>query len=122
MAQQQKTGKPWSGTNTIPNVQKFIASLDLGKVERDRHIDRQHRSTRSDNDTVRPHKNESPRTKGKTVTDPVTGNQVVIENVGKDFMKVVDDPMVWCISLKAAYKLTRYSCLFPMPTWVSLQL
>jgi hypothetical protein len=107
MAQQQKSGKPWSGRNTIPNIQQFVESFDKGKTERDSHIDRQHRSTRSDNDIVRPHKNEPPRTKGKTVTDPVTGNQVVIENIGKDFMKTVDDPMVWRISLKTVIQIDK---------------
>lgn len=96
MAQQQHGGKPWSGTNPIPNIQKFVESLDRDKKERDRQIDEQNKSLQqqSKNAGIQPHKNAPRQTGGKTVTDPTTGNQVVIEDVGKDFMKAVKDPQV----------------------------
>lgn len=89
MAQQQKSGKPWSGTNPIPNIKQFVENLDRDKAERDRQIDARNQPADGE---VRAHQNEKPSTKGKTVTDPTTGNEVVIENVGKDFMKSVKDP------------------------------
>ncbi len=43
MAQQQRSGKPYSGANPIPNIQKFVESLDKDKRERDRQIDEQNK-------------------------------------------------------------------------------
>ena len=93
MAQQQKAGKPWSGANPIPNIQQFVEGLDRDKRERDRQIDEANKQRQADGVPVA-HKNEKPSTVGKTVTDPTTGNQVIIEDFGKDLMKEVDDPMV----------------------------
>lgn len=94
-AQQQQTGKPWSATNKIPNIQDFVAKLDKGKADRDRQIDESHAQNNAAADpSVVAHQNEPPSTKGKTVTDPTTGNQVQIEDVGEDFMKAVKDPML----------------------------
>lgn len=92
MAQQQKTGKPWSGANPIPNIQQFVEKLDKNKAERDRQIDEQNKL--GQNDQVAPHMSEARKPKGKTVTDPVTGKEVVIEDVGKEFMKGVKNPVV----------------------------
>ncbi len=95
MAQQQRSGKPYSGTNPIPNIQKFVESLDKDKRERDRQIDEQNKLyEQQHHGSVKPHKNAPKPTGGKTVTDPTTGKQVVIEDVGKDFMKAVRDPQV----------------------------
>lgn len=95
MAQQQHSGKPYSGANPIPNIQKFVESLDKDKRERDRHIDEQNKSNEQQHKGgVQPHQNAPKQTDGKTVTDPTTGRQVVIEDVGKDFMKAVRDPQV----------------------------
>src|SRR3954451_20604620 len=92
MAQQQRTGKPWSGANPIPTIKQFIESLDRDKAERDRQIDEQTRAANQQNVAPVPHENEAVTKKGKRVTDPITGNEVVIEDVGKDFMKAVQDP------------------------------
>ena len=92
MAQQQKSGKPWSGANPIPNIKQFVESLDKDKAERDRQIDGQDSAANQQNASPVPQQNEPVSNKGKTVTDPTTGKQVVIENVGKDFMKAVQDP------------------------------
>jgi hypothetical protein len=80
--QQQKSGKPWSGQNKIPNISEFVNKLDKEKAQRDKEIDQQN-ATASKQDKVVAHKNEKREEKGKTVTDPVTGNQVVIADVGK---------------------------------------
>ena len=97
MAQQQKSGKPWSGTNKIPTVNQFIERLDKDKRERDQRLDQEHQRA-SQNETPTPHKNEAQSTKGTTVTDPTTGKKVVIEDVGKEIMEKVEDPMVWTAS------------------------
>jgi hypothetical protein len=96
--QQQKSGKPWSGTNKIPNIQEFVSNLDKDKAKRDKDIDQQVGASNKQ-DKVTPHKNEKREEKGKTVTDPVTGRQVVIADVGKKYMKNVDNPQVSFLSI-----------------------
>ena len=91
--QQQMTGKPWSATNKIPNIKQFVAKLDKDKADRDRQIDQSTQQNGADPSIVA-HKNEVQTKKGKIVTDPTTGNQVEIEDVGEDFMKAVKDPML----------------------------
>jgi hypothetical protein len=88
----QKSDKPWSGANPIPNIQQFVAKLDKDKAERDKQIDQENKVA-SQQGTVTAHQNQ-PHKKGKLVTDPVTGGQVEIADVGKEFMKNVDNPMV----------------------------
>jgi Ca2+-dependent lipid-binding protein len=91
--QQQMTGKPWSATNKIPNIKQFVAKLDKDKADRDKQIDQSTQQNGADPSIVA-HKNEVQTKKGKIVTDPTTGNQVEIEDVGEDFMKAVKDPML----------------------------
>src|SRR5882757_8499334 len=94
--QQQKTGKPWSGTNKIPNIKEFVTNLDKEKAERDKAIDGQGvgQQQQADFSEVTTHQNEKPQKGGKTVTDPVTGKQVVIADVGKEYMARADNPQV----------------------------
>ncbi|RMZ84994.1 hypothetical protein DV738_g320, partial [Chaetothyriales sp. CBS 135597] len=97
MVLQQKSGKPWSGANKIPNINDFLASLDLDKARRDEEIDQAEQANQEQeqnlaDDGVTDHKNETKKRKGKTVTDPVTGKTVVIEDVNKEFMRNVDNP------------------------------
>ena len=92
---QQQSGKPWSGANPIPNIHKFVENLDKDKKERDKKIDADNKTAEQNrNGEIQPHQNAPKQTGGKTVTDPTTGKQVVIEDVGKDFMKAVRDPQV----------------------------
>lgn len=91
-AQQQRSGKPWSGANPIPNIQQFVANLDKGKKDRDRDIDEQAAAKKGGEVTA--HQNEKASKKYKTVTDPTTGKEVQIEDVGKGFMQAVEDPKV----------------------------
>jgi hypothetical protein len=88
----QKFNQPWSGTNRIPNIKEFVSRLDKDKATRDKEIDAENQ-TAGQNSSVVAHKNEPPP-QGKTVTDPVTGKPVIIADVGKEFMKNVDNPQV----------------------------
>ena len=96
-------GGHYSGANPIPNIQKFVESLDKEKRDRDRKIDEESKShpVEGDNTTynseARDHKPSKPAGKAgsrKRVTDPVTGNEVEIEDVNADFLKSVGNPHV----------------------------
>lgn len=88
-------GGHYSGKNPIPNIQRFVESLDADKKERDRKINEQmqHQSASEAVDHVNEQKAGVPESR-KQVTDPVTGREVTIEDVNKDFMKAVDNPQV----------------------------
>lgn len=102
MAEQQQTkpGGHYSGANPVPTVKKFIENLDKDKKSRDRKLDEQMQAQNKQQtagigagDAV-PHKEQKmgiPDT-AKTVTDPTTGNQVVIEDVSKAMMDRVENP------------------------------
>jgi hypothetical protein len=96
MAEQQQQTKPgghYSGANPIPTVKQFVEKLDIGKKDRDKKIDSQRDASHA---TAKPHENKlTPKKNQKTVTDPVTGNEVVIENATKDMVKEVENPTVW---------------------------
>ncbi|KAI9681383.1 MAG: hypothetical protein M1817_002666 [Caeruleum heppii] len=84
----------YSGRNPIPNIQKFLENLDSDKRERDRQIDEQQKVPHGGG--PRPHKPTAAAKPGtqKTVTDPTTGNTVVIEDVNQDYMKAVENPQL----------------------------
>ncbi|KAH6682963.1 hypothetical protein B0J14DRAFT_574726 [Halenospora varia] len=88
-------GGHYSGNNPIPNIQKFVESLDKEKTERDRKID-EARAQGKSNDVTDHVQGQFSRVRGtrKTVTDPTTGNQVQIEDVNADFMKAVGNPQL----------------------------
>ncbi|KAF2404977.1 hypothetical protein EJ06DRAFT_525553 [Trichodelitschia bisporula] len=99
---QQQTTAPggyYSGRNPIPTVSKFMERLDRDKKSRDQEIDDQTRSAKKShqkpaNGNAMPH-NQAPRPKKQeTVTDPVTGNQVVIENAKKSQLGLVENPVL----------------------------
>lgn len=90
-------GGHYSGRNPVPNIQRFIESLDADKEHRDAQLEADMKANPS-NGEVKDHVEES-QPKGvkgtrKWVTDPTTGNQVQIEDVNPDFMKAVDHPVV----------------------------
>ncbi|KZF19948.1 hypothetical protein L228DRAFT_250366 [Xylona heveae TC161] len=99
--QRHVPGGHWSGSNPIPNIQKFVESLDKDKKERDRLLDEQTKTQTQANKNkqgdAKPHVNDphasSPKT-WKTVTDPTTGKDVQIEDVNKDFMSSVKSPQL----------------------------
>ncbi len=90
--------KPYSGKNPIPTIKQFVENLDKDKAERDKQIDQERRG----GDGVKAHQNTRKAAKEgtqKTVTDPVTGKQVKIEDVDKNMMKAVEDPHVYTAAL-----------------------
>ncbi|KAH8677757.1 hypothetical protein BX600DRAFT_393925 [Xylariales sp. PMI_506] len=88
--QQHAPGGYYSARNRIPNIQQFVASLDRDKKERDAQIDAQLKENKQNN-SIEEHKPEKV-TRGRVVTDPVTGKSVEIADVNADFMKAVDNP------------------------------
>lgn len=88
-------GGHYSGANPIPNIQRFVESLDADKKERDKKINEQAQSKNTGEavDHVNAQKTKVPESR-KVVTDPVTRKEVTIEDVNKDFMKAVDNPQV----------------------------
>lgn len=97
--QQQHYPGHYSGKNKIPTVGKFLESLDKDKKQRDQQIDQQNRPTKhapNDSSDAKPHVEQKAGIKGtqKEVTDPTTGRQVIIEDVNKEMMKNVENPMV----------------------------
>lgn len=102
MAEQQQQHAPgghYSGHNPVPTVRKFIENLDRDKAERDRKLDDEYaakqRKTTPTEDAVA-HKPQKAGISGtqKTVTDPTTGREVVIEDVSKTMMNQVENPTV----------------------------
>ena len=93
--QKKGPGGHYSGANPIPNIQRFVESLDAEKRERDARIDEGIRAKQAQNN-VTDHKARKPSATGtrKVVTDPTTGRDVEIEDVNKDFMKAADNPIV----------------------------
>jgi len=97
----QRSGKPWSGNNKIPTIHEFVERLDKDKAQRDKNIDSngQQHANGQQQDAV-PHKNQERTADTKEVSDPVTGRQVKISNVGKEYMTNADNPMVSRVSLR----------------------
>jgi hypothetical protein len=99
-------GGHYSATNPIPNIQRFVESLDKDKKERDAKLEEQMRAKQPNNSSeAKDHKPGQPKgTAGsrKIVTDPTTQREIEIDDVNVDFMKAVDDPQVstTCYSLK----------------------
>lgn len=89
-------GAHYSGSNPIPNIQRFVESLDSEKRDRDAQINQRLQSrtegTATDHEQGQPHGVDGTR---KVVTDPTTGKDVEIEDVNADFMKAVDNPQVY---------------------------
>ena len=83
------------GQNKVPTVAKFLQNLDKDKQERDRILDQAQQGKPGGGDAV-PHKAEPAGKEGtrKTVRDPTTEKDVVIEDVNKDMMKAVESPTV----------------------------
>ncbi|KAB8288184.1 hypothetical protein EYC80_010189 [Monilinia laxa] len=88
-------GAHYSGANPIPNIQRFVDSLDSDKRDRDakinEHLQQRDHSEATDHPQGQPHGVDGTR---KIVTDPTTGKDVEIEDVNADFMKAVDKPQL----------------------------
>lgn len=92
MAQQHGPAAHWSAQNPIPTIQQFVQNLDKNKKERDRRIDEETRQRQEPPE--RPYAGK--KSNARQVTDPVTGRDIEIEDVGKEHMKSVEDPQVRC--------------------------
>lgn len=96
--QNQKSGQPWSGTNKIPTIGQFIDNLDKDKKQRDQQIADgtapPQKEVKVKNQEVMPHKNQERIKDAKSVSDPVTGGQVMISDVGKEYMGNATNPQV----------------------------
>ncbi|ORY63986.1 uncharacterized protein BCR38DRAFT_409394 [Pseudomassariella vexata] len=88
--EQRAPGGHYSGRNRIPNIQQFVASLDRDKKERDAKIDASGQG--GGQKVAQPQVQQKNSTNRKTVTDPVTGKEVEIEDVDIDFEKAADEP------------------------------
>ncbi|KAK4638051.1 uncharacterized protein CLAFUR5_00630 [Fulvia fulva] len=96
MQEQHAPGGFYSGKNKIPTVGQFIDRLDRDKKDRDAQIEQQRKQGAVNGTEAVSHQNQqrSDPSKQKTVTDPTTGKQVVIEDVNDDYVKRAKDPML----------------------------
>ncbi|GAB7362495.1 hypothetical protein MBLNU230_g2816t1 [Neophaeotheca triangularis] len=97
--QQHAPGGHYSGKNKIPTVNEFVSRLDKQKQQRDKEIDKAKAAGKYETESggkVVPHEAESKGVEGtqKRVTDPTTGHEVVIEDVKKDTLDQVDNPIL----------------------------
>jgi len=92
--QQHAPGGFYSGQNKIPTISQFIDKLDKDKRERDKALDEQAKARQAQNADPVPHKNDAPQAgeNQKSVTDPTTGRQVVIEDANKEMMESAKNP------------------------------
>ena len=92
--QQRAPQGHYSGANPIPTIQKFVENLDKDKKERDRLIDEQKRQQKDG--VVKPHEPaQGGKAKSrKTVTDPTTGSEVVIEDINLDPIAAIENAQV----------------------------
>ena len=89
--QQHAPGGVYSGKNKIPTIGQFIDRLDQDKKDRDKQIDQ--RQNVGSSTEAKPHVNEKKEAgAGKTVTDPTTGKQVVVEDVNEAFRERARNP------------------------------
>ncbi|EEH45524.1 uncharacterized protein PADG_01674 [Paracoccidioides brasiliensis Pb18] len=105
---QRYPGGHWSANNPVPTVQKYLHGLDKQKKERDKQIDeanklqeeedhnkrKQKEQPDEDTDVTPHHATLQPRKRGRKVTDPTTGREVEIDDVGEDFIAAVKEPML----------------------------
>lgn len=85
-------GGHYSGTNRIPNIKQFMDNLDREKKDRDAKID----STSKDKAEVRAHRSGAQKqgNNRRTVRDPVTGQDVEIDDVDAATVAAAKDPQV----------------------------
>ena len=105
MATAQKpvgAGGYYSGANPIPTIQEFIENLDSSKNIRDKEIDEAQKKQKAETEEAA--QKHPPPTNGsnapklvakrhqKIVSDPVTGNEVVIEHAKRSGVDDVRNP------------------------------
>lgn len=143
MAQQQHgPGGHYSGHNPIPTVRQFVENLDRDKKNRDKEIDERAKAAKTQTGTapstppradkktpaqtpktpktptqdgVQDHQLRQKTVEGteKTVTDPTTGREVVIADVGKEMVDEVENPHLIVPNAnlnKPTVSVASYSC------------
>ena len=91
--QQQHSGGHYSGANPVPTIKKFVESLDRDKKSRDAKLDEDLlKNKNSDVQAHVPDKKDTKSSNQQSVTDPTTGNQVVIENASKSAYEELENP------------------------------
>ncbi|KAK4455546.1 hypothetical protein QBC34DRAFT_481522 [Podospora aff. communis PSN243] len=95
------TGQPYSGRNRIPNIKQFVEGLDRDKKRRDAKIDKdaaekeQQQQLTSTSSSAMDHiPMTKPGKNRRTIRDPVTGKDVEIEDIGREHVKVAEQPML----------------------------
>lgn len=93
----------WSAANPIPNIHKFVESLDKDKKDRDQRIDedikQRQQGAQKDGKPVDHQSVDVPKKNTRLVTDPVTGKEIEIENVQKQYLEESKNPTVSKIRL-----------------------
>jgi hypothetical protein len=88
----------WSAANPIPTIHKFVENLDKDKKERDRQIDEElKRRQQNAQDQGKSFDQEAADVQKKgtrQVTDPVTGKEIEIEDVQKQYLEDSKNPKV----------------------------
>lgn len=96
--QQHAPGGHYSGHNRIPTVNQFIQKLDKDKASRDQKIDQDSKAkaaARQGGGDVQPHQEQlRPAANQKTVTDPTTGKEIIIEDVNQDMVNSAFNPVL----------------------------
>ncbi|CAK7233903.1 hypothetical protein SBRCBS47491_008768 [Sporothrix bragantina] len=102
------SGQHYSGTNRIPNVKQFIESLDSDKKYRDAEIDARQQQLQQKQQQQPPPQQQGKNgevaehtaydaVKGKrrrVVTDPITSNEVEIDDMDNKLLEAVKDPVL----------------------------
>ncbi|KAK3344000.1 hypothetical protein B0T25DRAFT_314295 [Lasiosphaeria hispida] len=99
------SGQPYSGTNRIPNIKQFMQGLDRDKKRRDAKIDAGEegqvgggpngRLNGGLNGEARDHvPAQKPGKSRRVIRDPITGNDVEIEDITSQHLKAAEQPML----------------------------
>lgn len=92
--QQHAPGGHYSGHNKIPTINQFLDKLDKDKKQRDADIDAKGKAPAGSGDAVAHQNTLHPKENQKTVTDPTTGKDIVIEDVNQDMVNAAKNPVV----------------------------
>ena len=107
--QQHAPGGHYSGHNKIPTVNQFIEKLDRDKKDRDRQIDEQ-RSAKPSGEAVAHQNLAHPKENQKTVTDPTTGKEIIIEDVNQEMVDAAKNPQISVPNQALGKDTVRWSC------------
>lgn len=88
----------WSAANPIPTIHKFVENLDKDKRERDKQIDeelkRRQQNAQDQGESFDQEAADVQKKGTRQVTDPVTGKQIEIQDVQKQYLEESKNPKV----------------------------